>query len=234
MLPQPSERRRRRARPQRSRCLPRRQDGCHRWPQARRGRAPAPPAASPRAGRRRADAAPAARQAARLAGGAPARLGAGHRPAVRARQRHGGPHHPCGPRRLRPAGVAGLRRAPSGHGRVDSAARYAERHEEEAIQGHRPAPQDRREDAGGQAPHPALRLCRGNRRHRAGGAARPTERDAGRPSAGADAAAVSDARARGGRARFPAGQRALRRRGRASSRATAPCTSASPRRPTTA
>ena len=35
-------------------------------------------------------------------------------------------------------------------------------------QGHRPAPQDRREDAGSEAPHPALHLRRGSRRHRAG------------------------------------------------------------------
>ncbi|CAB5392104.1 unnamed protein product [Rhizophagus irregularis] len=41
---------------------------------------------------------------------------------------------------------------------------------------HRPAPQDRPEDAGGQASHPAHRLCRGMRPHRTGIAARRTER----------------------------------------------------------
>ena len=48
--------------------------------------------------------------------------------------------------------------------------RYAERNDEEADPRHRPAPQDRAKDARGQAPHPALHLCRRNRRHRAGGA----------------------------------------------------------------
>ena len=43
-------------------------------------------------------------------------------------------------------------------------------------QGHRPAPQDRREHAGGEAPHPAFHLGRGIRRHRARGHARDDER----------------------------------------------------------
>ncbi len=59
----------------------------------RAGNEPGATSGAARAGRRSADAAPAARQAHRLPRGAPPRLGPGYRIAVRARQRHGGPHH---------------------------------------------------------------------------------------------------------------------------------------------
>ena len=49
--------------------------------------------------------------------------------------------------------------------------------------GHRPAPQDRAEDAGIEAAHSALHVCRGGRRHRARSAARAAQRDVGVPRA---------------------------------------------------
>ncbi len=63
---------------------------------------------------------------ARLAGGAPPRLGARHRPAVRRRQRPGRPHHARRPRRLR--GASAVRRD-----RPRPPPRYAERDDEEAV-----------------------------------------------------------------------------------------------------
>ncbi len=62
-------------------------------------------------------------------------------------------------------------------------------------QGHRPAPQDRREDAGLQAPHPALRLCRRGRHDRAGKPARPSQRHEDAGAAQAHRAALLHARA---------------------------------------
>jgi pyruvate/2-oxoglutarate dehydrogenase complex dihydrolipoamide acyltransferase (E2) component len=47
-----------------------------------------------------------------------------------------------------------------------------------ADQGGRPASAHRREYGGVEAPHPALHLCRGIRRHQAGGVARGSERNA--------------------------------------------------------
>ncbi len=80
-------------------------------------------------------------------------------------------------------------------------------------QGHRPAPPIAEQHAESDAPHPAFRLCRGNRRHRAGGAARHlnAQRAEERPQLTllpflmrAMVKALAD---------YPADQRALRRRG---------------------
>ena len=74
--------------------------------------------------------------------------------------------------------------------------------QDETDQGRRPAPPDRREHGGGEAPHPAFHLCRGIRRHRARGDARDAERRPRRP-AQADPAAVPDRRDLPDAARFP-------------------------------
>ena len=147
---------------------------------------------------------------------------------VRARHRPGRPHR-C-TRTSTPtcaagsAGAVGRRRPPT-----------PSAHDEEADPGHRPAPQDRAEDAGGQAPHPALHLCRGNRRHRAGSAARAAEREARRDQRGKLTLLPFLVRALVLRAaRLPADQRPLTTTKPASSRASARCTWASPRRPTPA
>ena len=116
----------------------------------------------------------------RLACGTCARVGARHRPAGRAARGTAGPHHagrsrcPCRPRRGTPGGAG--RRAPARGVRARGATHDGE--------DRRPAPQDRAEDAGGQAPHPALHLRRGSRRQRdwrpcASGSMRSGARSAG-------------------------------------------------------
>ena len=80
-------------------------------------------------------------------------------------------------------------------------------------QGHRPAPAHRPEDGRVQAPRRALLLCRGDRRHRARGAAREAQRREPGPAA-AHLDAVPDAGAGAGGRRLPRDERALRRRGR--------------------
>ncbi len=143
-------------------------------------------------------------QADRVAGRAWPRLGTGHRTAVRAGQRPRGSHPAGGPRCVsRPP------RHPGDDGR---ALRRASRRG--AGAGHRPAPQDRAEDAGGKAAHPALHLRRGDRRHRAGGPARAAERAPRDRARQADAAAAAGPRDRAGAARLPPDQCPLRRRRR--------------------
>src|SRR3546814_9937553 len=64
--------------------------------------------------------------------------------------------------------------------------------------------QDRAENAGIQAPHSALQLCRGNRRHRTGSPAHAAQPQVRRVARQADAAAAAGARHGGRAARFPA------------------------------
>ena len=88
--------------------------------------APSPRPRDARARGRRARNAPTRRQADRIARRAPPRVGPRHRAAVRPGQRPGRPHHARGPRRVR--GARSRARGPASAG-----ARYAERHDEEAI-----------------------------------------------------------------------------------------------------
>ncbi len=110
---------------------------------------------------------------------------------------------PCSPRRPRRLPALQWRQ------RVGSWRGSARRRND---QGRRPPPQDRREYAGGEAPHPALRAGRGVRRHRARGNAGDDEpRPRRQPQA--DAAALPDhCDGQGGRGLADA-QRDLRRRG---------------------
>ena len=193
----------------------------------RRRRRPQPPS---RARRR----APARRSASRRPGDKPIAS-----PAVRRRawelgidlqfvprQRPGRPHHARGPRRVRGA-RARAAGAARGAGATPSAPTRT------SDPGHRPAPQDRAEDAGGQAPHPALHLCRGNRRHRARGRCARGSTRSGAPSAArltllpflmrAMVLAVRE---------FPQINARFDDDGGRRHAATARCTSASPRRPT--
>ena len=122
-------------------------------------------------------------------------------PAVRRRAR--GPGHRAAVRCRAPAPPAASRHedldayvaSGGARRRRRRASGYAAARRRRRGQGHRPAPPHRREDAGGQAPHPALRLCRGGRHDRAGGAARPPERHQASRPAEAHRAAVPDARA---------------------------------------
>ncbi len=131
---------------------------------ARRPRASGARAAAPRAARR---------QAARLAGGAAARLGRRHRAAVacRAAARR------AASRTRISTPIVG---AGAGRCRRRRRRRCAERHGVERVQVIGLRRTIARADAGGQAPHPALHLCRGDRRHRARGAARAAQRAMGR------------------------------------------------------
>ena len=137
-----------------------------------------PPAASAaRASRRRRR-----QRGTRGDGGAPiaspavrrARLGARRRPRRSSRQRHrrAASRTTISTPTLRHGALARARSAR----RVGAAAAPATMRGSDPD--HRPAPRDRGEDAGVEAPHPALLLCRGSRRHRARGAARAPERAA--------------------------------------------------------
>ncbi len=176
-----------------------------------------------------------------LAGRAPPRLGVGHPAGAGARHRSGRAHRagrsgrPC-PSASRPgaarAGTRGARCAGRGGAGAGQHLWRTEQHGNHPR--HRPAPQDRDEDAGGQAAHPAFQLHRGSRRHRAGGAAPAAQCALGRKAPTPDAAAPAGAR-------HGAGACASSRRSTpasttrwASSRATGRCTWALPRRPATA
>ena len=155
----------RRPKRRRSRPKPRPQPGHGRSRQAGRSRRRSLRAVAGRAETRPATlrrAASGGRKAAGVAGRAAARARGRHRPAA-------GRGHAVRPaaspmrisRRSWRAGRRCARRrglAPQRRGR--------------GHQGRRPAPQDRREDGARQIAHPAHHLCRGDRRHRAGGIAR--------------------------------------------------------------
>jgi pyruvate/2-oxoglutarate dehydrogenase complex dihydrolipoamide acyltransferase (E2) component len=109
----------------------------------------------------------------RFTRGSRARLGARDRPARRHR------HRPCGQDRPgRPRCPRRARRRP--HEARSGAARGGNVRRDARRQDRRPAPQDRAEDAGVEAPHPALHLRRGSRRHRDRGVARGAQREVGR------------------------------------------------------
>ena len=144
----------------------------------------------------------------RLAVGAPACLGARRRLEGRCSHRPRRTRHAC-----RRRGRCGIEPCASPDGaRCRHRLRRAQRRRSDP--GHRPAPAHRDEDAGVQAPHPALRLRRGDRRHRGRGAACAAQLEVGRSARAADAAAAAGARHRAGGARASGGQCAFRRRSR--------------------
>ena len=119
-------------------------------------------------------------------------------------------------------------------GRQPAAPGLQPAHRNRGDQGHRLAPPHRREDGAGEVAYPAHHLCRGNRRHCAGGASHAAEcREARRPPA-PDDPAIPDARHGPRHRRAAEDQRGLRRRGRRRPPPRGPCTSASPPRPTPA
>ena len=159
---------------------------------SRAGRGGAPRDPQPRGGRK----------AARLARRPPPGGGLGHQARPRRRDRSRRPHHPRGPGRLHRVRRKRRRR---------ERAEPRQAHRDRRGEGHRHAPRHRPPDAGVQAPHPALRLCRGGGRHRAGGPARASVRDQARRPAQADHAAVPDAGSGAGIAAVSADKRPVRR-----------------------
>ena len=113
-----------------------------------------------------------------------------------------------------------------------AASRYAETDRRRGQSRDRSAPQDRAEDAGGQAPHTALHLRRRDRRHGTRGTARAAQREMGHRARPPHAAAAAGPRDRAGGTGLPAGQRALRRRCRHCHPLRRRAPRASPRRPT--
>ena len=98
------------------------------------------------------------------------------------------PHPPCRSGRLPPLCQRAARRRPPGH-TAHATPGWRSRRRYRGNPRHRSAPPHCREYGGGQAQHPALRLCRRNGRNRVGGAAPGDERHA-RRSAEAHPAAV--------------------------------------------
>ncbi len=134
----------------------------------------------------------------------------------------------CGADRWgRPGGCRHAHRA-AAHGGT------GETHRQRRNQGHRRTARDREPHDRREAQHPALRLRRGGRRHRARVAAPAPQREGTHGGASAHLPAVPDRSAGAGARAVPAVQRAVRRRAQRASCGTAPCTSASRRRRRTA